>query len=239
VPSIEFPGVGTDHTDIEGLSSPRLLATHIPVSLLPPGTTSCRVVYLCRDPKDALVSRLHHENKLLEGYSLSMDNAFTMFCEGFSSCGPFWDHCLEYWNESVARPNNVLFLKYEELKSDPVQVVRKLAKFLNVPFTEEEENSGVVEEVVKLCSFEMLTSLQVNQVGPVHQGNKVHFSNSVFYRKGKVGDWVNHMSQEMGEKLDTIVQQKLKGSGLVFCVMSLFVYPSACNSRFPTYFVLI
>jgi hypothetical protein len=139
-----------------------------------------------------------------------------MFSEGFSHYGPFWNHCLEYWNESVAKPNNVLFLKYEYLKSDPLQAVRKLAEFLGVPFTEEEESSGVPQEVVKLCSFEMLTSLQVNQVGAVLQGNKVQFGNSVFYRKGEVGDWVNHMSQEMGEKLDSIVQHKLEGSGLVF-----------------------
>jgi hypothetical protein len=221
VPSIEIPygGGGTDHgADIEALPSPRLLATHMPMSLLPPDTAGGRrVVYLCRDPKDALVSRLHFENKLMvEGFSLSMEDAFSMFSEGFSHYGPFWNHCLEYWNESVAKPNNVLFLKYEYLKSDPLQAVRKLAEFLGVPFTEEEESSGVPQEVVKLCSFEMLTSLQVNQVGAVLQGNKVQFGNSVFYRKGEVGDWVNHMSQEMGGKLDSIVQHKLEGSGLAF-----------------------
>jgi hypothetical protein len=205
---------------IEALPSPRLLATHMPMSLLPPGTTSCgcRVVYLCRDPKDALVSRLHFENKLVEGFkfNLSMDSAFSMFCEGFSPYGPFWDHCLEYWKQSVARPDTVLFLKYEEIKSDPVQVVRKLAEFLNAPFTEEEESSGVAQEVVKLCSFERLTSLQVNQVGVVRPGNNVRINNSVFYRKGVVRDWVNHMSKDMGKKLDSIVQLKLQGSGLVF-----------------------
>jgi estrone sulfotransferase len=38
----------------------------------------------------------------------------------------------------------------------------------------------------------------------------------VFYRKGEVGDWVNHVSQEMAEKLESIVKHKLEGSGLVF-----------------------
>jgi hypothetical protein len=40
--------------------------------------------------------------------------------------------------------------------------------------------------------------------------------NSVFFRKGKVGDWANHMSEEMGQKLDSIIEEKLKGSGLTF-----------------------
>ncbi|KAK1629802.1 hypothetical protein QYE76_004117 [Lolium multiflorum] len=219
VPFIEIPGLGTDHTDIETLPSPRLLATHMPMSLLPRGTTSscgCRIVYLCRDPKDALVSRLHYENRVVKGCNLSMDSAFSMFCEGFSPYGPFWDHCLEYWKESLARPDNVLFLKYEEIMADPVQAVRALANFLGVPLTKEEESSGVAQEVARLCSFETLTGLQVNQVGGVDRGNKVYLDNSVFFRKGKVGDWTNHMTQEMGGKLDHIVQEKLQECGLVF-----------------------
>ncbi|CAM0958979.1 unnamed protein product [Alopecurus aequalis] len=213
VPFLEIPGYGGGAADLEALPSPRLLATHIPISLLPPETTTCgcRVVYLCRDPKDALVSSLHFENKLLQGKGalnrISMDDAFSMFCEGFSSYGPFWNQCLEYWKASIEMPNNVLFFKYEELKSDPVPVVRKLARFLGAPFTEDEESAGVAQQVVKLCSFETLTSLQVNQVAGV---------SSAYYRKGQVGDWVNHMSLEMGQQLDTIVRDKLQGSGLAF-----------------------
>ena len=116
----------------------------------------------------------------------------------------------------MARPDTVLFLKYEEIKLDPARVVRRLASFLGVPLTEEEERSGVAEEVARMCSFETLTGLEVNQVGGVSHGNRVHVDNSVFYRKGEVGDWANHMSREMGEKLDRIVEQKLQGSGLVF-----------------------
>jgi estrone sulfotransferase len=39
--------------------------------------------------------------------------------------------------------------------------------------------------------------------------------NSAYFRKGKVGDWQNHMSEEMGRKLDCIVKVKLEGSGLI------------------------
>ncbi|XP_020185284.1 cytosolic sulfotransferase 5 [Aegilops tauschii subsp. strangulata] len=222
VPYIEIPGAAGGHVvNLGALPSPRLLATHMPMSLLPPETRSlgCRVVYLCRDPKDTLVSRLHFENKLAArcgGVGPSMDDAFGMFCEGFSPYGPFWDHCLEYWEESGARPDTILFLKYEEIKLDPARVVRRLASFLGVPLTEQEESSGVADKVARMCSFETLTGLEVKQVGGVSHGNRVHFDNSVFYRKGEVGDWVNHMSREMGVKLDRIVQQKLHGSGLVF-----------------------
>lgn len=219
VPFIEIAHHRAAADFLETLPSPRLIATHMPMSLLPPGTSSsaCRIVYLCRDPKDALVSMWKFHNSVDPGSAMDqLDKPFSMFADGFSMYGPFWDHCLEYWRESLARPNNVLFLKYEDIKSDPVQVVTKLAEFFGVPFTEEEEKSGVGEEVVRLCSFEMLAGLQVNQVGGVDIGHKKYISNSVFFRKGEVGDWANHMSEEMAEKLDCIVQEKLKGSGLSF-----------------------
>jgi len=218
VPFIEIPDAGRDHTYLETLPSPRLLATHLPLSMLPSGTISagCRIVYLCREPKDAFVSRWHFENKIVKGSNIELGKALDMFCEGFSPSGPFWDHCLEYWKESLARQDEVLFLKYEEIKSQPEQVVRQLAKFLGTPLTVEEESAGVAQEVVKLCSFENLTSLQVNQTGGVDHGNKIYVENSVFFRKGKVGDWANHMSEEMAEKLDRVMEEKLKGSGLAF-----------------------
>ncbi|KAM0873500.1 hypothetical protein ACQ4PT_038037 [Festuca glaucescens] len=105
---VPFIGVmGGDLDNLETLPSPRLLSTHLPLSLLPPSisTVGCRVVYLCREPKDAFVSRWHFENKIGTGAPISLDNFFNMFCQGFSPYGPFWDHYLEYWKESLARPH--------------------------------------------------------------------------------------------------------------------------------------
>ncbi|XP_037456124.1 cytosolic sulfotransferase 17-like [Triticum dicoccoides] len=220
VPSIELHGPGRDHTDLNALASPRLLSTHIPMSLLPPEMTPSsgrRVVYLCRDPKDKFVSRWHFDNKIFHGSAMELDKAYDLFCRGLSPYGPFWEHYLEYWKASLATPDKVLFLKYEEIKEDSVGVVRKLAVFLGVPFSQEEESSRVPEEVARVCSFETLRSLQVNQVSVVNEhGNHRFPANSAFFRKGQVGDWANHMSREMGEKMDQITKEKLKGSGLAF-----------------------
>ncbi|VAH38399.1 unnamed protein product [Triticum turgidum subsp. durum] len=194
--------VGGDLDFLETLPSPRLLATHLPPSLLPPA---------------AFVSRWHFDNKMGKGAPIALDDAFSMFCEGFSPFGPFWDHYLQYWKESLARPQEVMFLKYEEIVSDPLTVVRKLASFLDVPFTEEEEKSGVVDQVVSFCSFESLRNLDVNKTGGAERaGGKIFIQHSSLFRKGKVGDWVNHMSEEMGEKMDRLVEEKFKGSALEF-----------------------
>ncbi|CAL5003377.1 unnamed protein product [Urochloa decumbens] len=218
--AVPFIGaVGGDLEYLETLPSPRLLSTHLPLSLLPPAvsTLGCRLVYLCREPKDAFVSRWHFENKIGTGGPIGLDDAFAMFCQGCSAFGPFWEHYLQYWKESLARPREVMFLRYEEMVSDPVEVAKKLASFLGVPFTQEEEDRGVAQQVASFCSFDSLRNLDANKVGGVERaGGKIFLHFSSLFRKGKVGDWANHMSKEMGEELDRLVEDKFKGSGLVF-----------------------
>ncbi|KAL3576962.1 hypothetical protein D5086_022245 [Populus alba] len=45
-------------------------------------------------------------------------------------------------------------------------------------------------------------------------GISIPIQNSVFFRKGEIGDWANHLTPEMGARLDDIMEKKLKGSGL-------------------------
>ncbi|CAO2189243.1 unnamed protein product [Urochloa humidicola] len=218
---IEAPFIsehGGDLDYIESLPSPRLLATHLPLSLLPPtvSTVGCRFVYLCREPKDAFISMWHFDSRIRKGDPISIEKAFTMFCKGCSTFGPFWDHYLQYWKESLARPKEVLFIKYEDIKCDPLKAVGKIASFLGFPFTKEEETAGVHQEIVSLCSFKTLSNLETNKTGGVERAGMIFIEHSSLFRKGDVGDWVNHMSKEMGEKLDTLVEEKFKGSGLKF-----------------------
>ncbi|XVF17327.1 hypothetical protein REPUB_Repub10bG0111000 [Reevesia pubescens] len=208
---------------LEGLPSPRFLSTHLPYSLFPKSITSqdasgsaCRFVYIWRDPKDAFVSLWHFSNKLRpkEVLPLSLEEAFDLFCKGVSHYGPFWDHVLGYWKASLESPKKVLFLKYEDVKKDPLVYVRKLGEFLGIPFSAEEENKMVVQEIVKLCSFENLSNLDVNKNDTRNWDRPI--SNSDFFRKGQVRDWINHLTPEMTEILDQITKEKFQCTGLSF-----------------------
>ena len=42
------------------------------------------------------------------------------------------------------------------------------------------------------------------------------YENKDFFRKGEVGDWVNHFSPWMKEKLSKVIEEKLGGSCLSF-----------------------
>ncbi|MBA0632959.1 hypothetical protein Godav_001619 [Gossypium davidsonii] len=175
-----------------------------------------RFVYICRDPKDVLVSKWHFANKLRpkELPPLPLEEAFELFSNGVSHYGPFWDHVLGYWKASLEWPKKVLCLKYEDVKKEPSGCVRKVAEFLGVPFSPEEEKKGIVEEIVKLCSFESLSNQDVNKSDTRSRENPM--SNSDFFRKGEVGDWVNHLSPQMSEILDKITEQKFQGTGFRF-----------------------
>ncbi|KAI3501086.1 hypothetical protein L1887_28944 [Cichorium endivia] len=152
------------------MSAPRLFSTHFPRTLLPPYVTSCKLNYICRDPKDVLVSKWFFMNKIRDKDlpPLSFDEAFALFCQGISDFGPIWEHVLSYWRASLDAPDKILFLKYEEVKQQPEDGVFKFGK----------------EEV----------------------------GNREFFRKGKIGDWQNYMTEEMKERIDGIIHEKLKGS---------------------------
>ncbi|CAN1161028.1 Cytosolic sulfotransferase 17 [Linum perenne] len=129
--------------------------------------------------------------------------------------GPFHEHMLEYWEQSKTSPDKVMFIKYEDLRRDPKPHVRKLASFMGRPFDEEDDEE--VEKVIWRSSFDRLKDLDVNK----DNNTKPHrpllvplLKNSHFFRRGKVGDWRNHLTSEMAERIDDVTRVKLQGTGL-------------------------
>ncbi|XVF49912.1 hypothetical protein PTKIN_Ptkin04bG0054200 [Pterospermum kingtungense] len=207
-------------SDLDCLPPPRLLSTHFSFDLLPDSmiTSGSKFVYICRDPKDVLVSNWFFLRKVRpkEIGPLSLQEAFELFCQGILHFGPYWDHVLGYWKWSLENPEKILFLKYEDLKKDPLVVVKRLAEFLGQPFSLEEESKGTVEQIIRLCSFKSLSNLEVNNTDIFKYKDGMIFDNNSFFRKGESGDWKNHLTDEMAEHLDKITLGKLSGSGLTF-----------------------
>lgn len=216
VPFLEMLFSAGQGSKMEALPSPRLMATHMHHSLLPASISNnpdCKIVYICREPKDMLVS-LWHFARRMDLSDTSFSDVLEAACEGMSVNGPFWDHVLGYWNASKASPETVLFLRYEEMLRDPVGSVKKLAHFVGQPFSPAEEEAGVVTDIVRLCSFDKMKNLEVNKAG-----SRAPLGNDRYFRKGRVGDWVNYMTPDMARRLDAIVEEKLRGSGLSFSTL--------------------
>nr|CAB3484369.1 unnamed protein product [Digitaria exilis] len=209
---------------MDALPSPRIMATHMHHSLLPASIADnphCKIVYVCRDPKDMLVSMWHFSRRIRP--DLAFSDLLEAACVGSCLSGPIWDHVLGYWNASKVSPERVLFLRYEEMLHDPVGNVVKLSQFLGRPFSPAEEEARVAMDVVRLCSFDNLKDLKVNKEAsgsgsssPLGGVRESAFVNSSYFRRGKAGDWVNHMTPEMARRLDATMKERLRGSGFSF-----------------------
>ncbi|GJN04429.1 hypothetical protein PR202_ga21977 [Eleusine coracana subsp. coracana] len=220
--SFALAGNKEDDDVFASLPSPRVLATHLPYHLLPDRVG--RVVYVCRDPKDAFVSGWLFTHKAMADKQVAppphtLEEAFELFCEGRCMCGPQWRHVLGYWEASRRWPedtntNKVLFLRYEEMLLDPAGNVRRLAEFLGHPFSREEEAAGTVDAVVDLCSIHSLKKATANVGGATT--TELGVRHGSFFRKGKAGGWRDHLTPEMAARLDAVVAQALHGSGLTF-----------------------
>ncbi|KAL1534724.1 cytosolic sulfotransferase 5-like [Salvia divinorum] len=189
------------------LDGPRLFATHIPYQFLTKtlDSSECKVVYLTRNPKDTLVSLWHFVNKWnMEKpvQSLSLDEATDKFCHGVSPYGAYYDHVLGYRELSLKKPENVMFVTFEEMLEDPHSYVKKLNDFLGCPFVEEDE----VDEIVKNCSIEVLSSHDVNKCEESPTWFPSQYNS--FFRKGKIGDFKNYLSDESIQRIDTLTKER-------------------------------
>ncbi|KAG6406509.1 hypothetical protein SASPL_134113 [Salvia splendens] len=172
---------------------PRLFATHLPYQYLTKtlDSSQCKVIYLTRNPKDLLVSFWHFVNKWnmeKPDQSWSLDEATDKFCDGVIPNGPYYDHVLE----------------------DPHGYVKKLGDFLGCPFEEEEE----VDDIVKNCSFEMLSSYDVNKSKESTTWFPTPYNS--FFRKGKVGDYENYLSNESIQRIDTLTKERFHSLGFMY-----------------------
>ncbi|KAL2920980.1 Cytosolic sulfotransferase 5 [Bienertia sinuspersici] len=203
------------------LPSPRLLNTHMPYNSLPGSIMSsgCRVLYISRNPLDTVVSfyyfmldllkKMVHEKQFI---NTSLEDFFEDFYNGRSVHGPFFEHVLGYWKASLEHPDKLLFLKYEDLKKDPVNHVKKLAEFVGVPFSPQEESEGVIQDIIQLCSIKNLKELEVNKSGVFNK----YYDKKSYFRKGEIGDGIQQLAPSMVERMNKLMEEKLEGTGLSF-----------------------
>ncbi|CAM0878056.1 unnamed protein product [Alopecurus aequalis] len=164
------------HDKLEALPSPRLMNTHMHHAQLPSSVANnidCKIIYICREPKDMLVSLWHFAKTISPNITFTDVFDSACQCEGESPDGPIWSHILGYWCASKISPERVMFLRLETMKG-----------------------------------------LDANNIGM--SGIFVKFPHKSYFRKGSVGDWVNHMTPEMAHRFDAIVDDKIRGSGLSF-----------------------
>ncbi|ROT69903.1 putative sulfotransferase 1 family member D1 [Penaeus vannamei] len=103
--------------------------------------------------------------------------------------------------------DHILFLRFEEMKADLPAVVRKVAKFLGKAVTEEE-----VERLADHCSFGSMSKNKAVNNEDIMAPSSERTKNIKFMRKGQVGDWKNHLTEEQVKAFKAWTMKHLQDS---------------------------
>jgi len=186
------------------LTGRRVIKSHLSFDFLPEKMLEkCKVIYVARDPKDVAVSWFHHHHNL-HGYGLSFSEFVVDFMKGLTVYGSYPAHLKSAWARKD-HPNLKIFW-YEDMKKDFRIIADDLTKFLDHPLSQ-----AKVEELCKHVSFDsMRNNPSTNPTGRKKQTEE----NKSFFRKGTVGDWKNHFSEEEETTFKAWIKENIEDAGI-------------------------
>ncbi|KAI8503897.1 hypothetical protein Bbelb_179650 [Branchiostoma belcheri] len=201
---------------LKSAPSPRLMKTHLPYHLLPQQARDGKgkIIYCARNVKDVVVS-WHNMRRMVQFLPCGTweENFQDFITPELAFYGFWWDVVPEYWRHKD--DDNLLFIKYEDLKRDLRGHVVKIASFLGKTLSDQR-----IDEVVANCTFSAMKENPATNYSrnPVLQKmfGKAEGSGIEFIRKGEVGDWKNWFSAEENKILEAIHREKMAGTDLTF-----------------------
>ena len=210
--SVPWIETGTSDTSVtaDDLTPPRAFKSHMPYERMPcglPNSTPCKYIYVARNPKDLATSFYHHYRAY---YAPGMEwkDFFEYFLVGKVEFGDYFDHILGWWAHKV--DDNVLFIKFEDLKLDPVTTIAQIASFMGYSNLSQE----VIKDIAEKTGF---NRMQGNDTVNYSWSSSRRDSQAPsFMRKGAIGDWKTQLSVDDCQRLDKIYQDRLSGTGLDF-----------------------
>ncbi|XP_075045159.1 sulfotransferase 2B1-like [Mixophyes fleayi] len=190
---------------------PRIITTHLPSDVLAPALqkSKAKVVYIARNPKDVAVSFYYfHKMAKFLPESGTFPEFLDLFLKGKVYYGSWFDH-VKGWHRQ--RKNmDYFYITYEDLQKDLRRSIKKLCGFLGCPMYSKE-----VDKVEQHCKFPVMSqNLMVNY--SLIPRDIMDHEQSKFMRKGVVGDWKQHFTEEQSAAFDNVFQEKMSDCDLHF-----------------------
>ncbi|XP_002738148.1 sulfotransferase 1B1-like [Saccoglossus kowalevskii] len=181
-------------------SGRRLIKSHLPYDMLPRTARSgdsCKIIYVTRNPKDVCANFYYLERSYLPMTSpdvvMTWEEFVTNFVEGRVVYGPWMNVVMEWWQHRA--DENILHVTYEDLITNPTDVIKMVAEFLGRPLT---------DKVIKTIAAFTTSEEKVIKVGGVQ------------FKKGVTGEWKNHFTKEQSDLYDRTIGVGLAYKGLDF-----------------------
>lgn len=220
---VQFMMEFVDVDVLNELPSPRLLNTHLPLSMLPLPEIIARglkIVHLYRNPKSTCVSYFHHARSVPHRLPVPI-GTFQEFFEYFffsnrQVYGSYFDYMKKIHEFQQQNPQvPLLNIAFEDVKKEGSKCVQQIARFLGKDLSNE-----LCTQIADSCSFDNLKaqhatikqmpklrappkSEEITQEAPIPR--------PVIFRKGEIADWKNYFTVSMSERVDNLIATKMAG----------------------------
>ncbi len=143
-----------------------------------------RAIYVVRDARDVLLSEFAFLSALdyFRGDLDQFISTFLFTCGSAYGYGPWHQHVSSWMDSPIAANNNLLLVRFEDLRQDPVAWFTRMAEFLGV-----DANREKVERAVANNSLQNMKEKERKE--PVRASIRGRF-----VRSGAVRGWVSQLS---------------------------------------------
>ena len=146
-----------------------------------------KIIYLVRDPRDVMVSYYWFLKKL---GSFQEDISQLIRSQTFGI--PAWCRHVQGWAEKTPIANRIEFIRYEDMKADPLLVLSRVYSLLGHQIPTE-----ILEQAIEVSSFANMKKLEADY----NHGGDFRFPGFEFVRKGQTGGYRTEIT---GADLDFI-----------------------------------
>jgi len=165
------------------LSNPRFIKSHEPYNSNYP-----TVIYLIRDPRDVVISYYYWHKKYKYNFNADIYTFINDFIKGkVGPYGSYLEH-VKSWQIN-SKKQNILFIKYEDLKSNTFNEVSKITHFLNI-----ETTKNKILKAIDSSSFEKMKELE--KKSKEHDFFNKSNKDINFVRKGTGNEWRTIFKEE-------------------------------------------
>ncbi|XP_065294468.1 sulfotransferase ssu-1-like [Dermacentor albipictus] len=236
---IEMPFLEAQGAEsVQDMKRPGPIKTHMAFRFQP-YSKDAKYIYVARNPYDCCVSYFYHTKHMPEYHfeDGTFDQFFDMFVEGRVDFGDYFDHLLS-WYAHRDDPN-VLFVTYEQLKKDINAWVVNIADFIGEEFGQKlRSDNSRLENVLLSISIKSMKETVNDSMKALFDDLETALGRKVpkwielmresigadacdrpmtgdFVRKGVVGDWRNHFSEDQVKRLKKRIHEKTLGSDVM------------------------
>ena len=160
-----------------------------------------KVVLLSRDVKDTLVSAYFQATKRIKVFNGPISEFIRSDLYGVSRILRFYN----IWFENHHVPKDLLFVTYEDLHRDTLATLESVMRFIGP-----NDIAGLdLEEAVEYCTFQNLRKAEAENrfESNLLRPKETSDADSFKVRKGKVGNYLEYLSQNDIEYIDEMIRK--------------------------------